>query len=86
MEEAIGMSAKDHFPQLSDPRILRKTHHKVVDIKVITLGAVIADADDWVEIAALGKEKEQRFKTFLELPGEISSRDTLGRLFSADLF
>jgi predicted transposase YbfD/YdcC len=82
MEEAIGISVKDHFAQLSDPRMLRKTHHKLVDIIVITLCAVIAGADDWVEIAAFGKAKEQWFKTFLELPGGIPSHDTFGRVFS----
>ena len=81
MEQATGISIKDHFSRLSDPRILRKTRHKLVDVIVITLCAVIAGADDWVEIAAFGKEKEQWFKTFLELPGGIPSHDTFGRVF-----
>ena len=82
MEPTTGISIKDHFSALSDPRILRKTRHKLVDVIVIALCAVIAGADDWVEIAAFGKEKEQWFKTFLELPGGIPSHDTFGRVFS----
>lgn len=82
MEPSTGVSIKDHFSALPDPRILRKTRHKLVDVIVITLCAVIAGADDWVEIAAFGKEKEQWFKTFLELPGGIPSHDTFGRVFS----
>jgi predicted transposase YbfD/YdcC len=82
MEQATGISIKDHFSPLSDPRILRKTRHKLVDVIVITLCAVIAGADDWVEIAAFGKEKEHWFKAFLELPGGIPSHDTFGRVFS----
>jgi predicted transposase YbfD/YdcC len=82
MEATTGISIKDHFSALSDPRILRKTRHKLVDVIVIALCAVIAGADDWVEIAAFGKEKEQWFKTFLELPGGIPSHDTFGRVFS----
>jgi predicted transposase YbfD/YdcC len=82
MEQAVGKSVKEHFSSVSDPRILRKTRHKLIDVIVITLCAVIAGADDWVEIAAFGKEKEQWFKTFLELPKGIPSHDTFGRIFS----
>ena len=82
MEGVVGKSVKEHFSSVSDPRILRKTRHKLIDVIVITLCAVIAGADDWVEIAAFGKEKEQWFKTFLELPGGIPSHDTFGRVFS----
>jgi predicted transposase YbfD/YdcC len=82
MDQAIGNSVKDHFSSLSDPRILLKTRHKLIDVIVITLCAVIAGADDWVEIAAFGREKEQWFKTFLELPKGIPSHDTFGRVFS----
>jgi predicted transposase YbfD/YdcC len=82
MEEAIGISAIEHFSSLSDPRILLKTHHKLIDVVVITLCAVVAGADDWVEIADFGKEKEQWLKNFLELPKGIPSHDTFGRVFS----
>jgi predicted transposase YbfD/YdcC len=82
MDQAIGNSVKDHFSSLFDPRILLKTRHKLIDVIVITLCAVMAGADDWVEIAAFGKEKKQWFKTFLELPKGIPSHDTFGRVFS----
>jgi predicted transposase YbfD/YdcC len=83
MEPTTGISIRDHFSSVSDPRILRKIHHKLIDVIVITLCAVIAGADNWVEIAAFGKEKEQWFiKTFLELKGGIPSHDTFGRVFS----
>lgn len=82
MERAVGISVKDHFSSLSDPRILLKTRHKLVDVVTITLCAVIAGADDWVEIASFGKEKEHWFRTFLELRQGIPSHDTFGRLFS----
>jgi len=49
---------------------------------VITLCAVIAGADDWVEIAAFGREKEQWFKTSLELPKAILLTIPFGRVFS----
>jgi predicted transposase YbfD/YdcC len=82
MEQATGISVRDHFSSLSDPRIFLKTRHKLVDVIVITLCAVIAGADDRVEIASFGKEKQHWFKTFLELPRGIPSHDTFGRVFS----
>jgi predicted transposase YbfD/YdcC len=82
MEEHTGVSIKEHFSQLPDPRVLLKTRHKLVDVIVISLCAMLAGADDWVEIADFGRQKEEWFKTFLELPGGIPSHDTFGRVFS----
>ncbi|MCU0589083.1 MAG: ISAs1 family transposase [Syntrophobacteraceae bacterium] len=82
MEQCVGKSIQEHFSSVSDPRILLKTRHKLIDVIVITLCAIIAGADDWVEIAAFGREKEKWFKTFLELPNGIPSHDTFGRIFS----
>jgi predicted transposase YbfD/YdcC len=72
----------DHFASVTDPRILLKTKHKLIDIIVITLCAVLAGADDWTEIADFGQAKEQWFRTFLGLPNGIPSHDTFGRVFS----
>lgn len=72
----------DHFCSLSDPRILLKTRHKLIDIIVITLCAVLAGADEWTEIAEFGRIREKWFRTFLELPFGIPSHDTFGRVFS----
>jgi predicted transposase YbfD/YdcC len=72
----------EHFSSLTDPRILLKTSHKLIDIIVITLCAVLAGADEWTEIAQFGRIKEQWFRTFLELPFGIPSHDTFGRVFS----
>ncbi len=71
MEQVVGKSSKEHFSSVSDPRILQKTRHKLIDVIVIILCAVMAGADDGVDIAALGREKEQWLKTFLELPNGI---------------
>lgn len=72
----------EHFSSLTDPRILLKTRHKLIDIIVITLCAVLAGADEWTEIAEFGRIKEKWFRTFLELPFGIPSHDTFGRVFS----
>lgn len=82
MNQAEGKSILEHFSSLSDPRVLLKTKHKLIDIVVMALCAVICGADDWVEIAYYAKLKHDWFKTFLELPGGIPSHDTFGRVFS----
>lgn len=82
MEETVGTSIIEHFSSLPDPRILRKIRHKLLDIVVMTICAVLAGADDWVEIAGFARAKKDWFKNFLELPGGIPSHDTFGRVFS----
>ena len=82
MHKAVGTSLIEHFSSLSDPRILLKTRHKLIDIVTMTICAVIAGADDWVEIADYARAKEDWFKTFLELPAGIPSHDTFGRVMS----
>ena len=82
MDNTLGISIMEHFSSVSDPRILLKTSHKLNEIITITLCAVIAGADDWVEIADFGEAKEEWFKTFMDLPAGIPSHDTFGRVFS----
>ncbi len=72
-----------HFTSLNDPR--KDTHnkrHKLGDILVLVILAVICGADDWVSVEEFGKEKKDFLKTFLELPYGIPSHDTIGNLFS----
>jgi predicted transposase YbfD/YdcC len=82
MSENVCTSIIEHFSALPDPRILLKTRHNLVDIVTMALCAVIAGADDWVEIAAYAKAKQAWFKGFLQLPGGIPSHDTFGRVFA----
>jgi predicted transposase YbfD/YdcC len=82
MDKSAGSSIIDHFSLLRDPRILLKTRHKLIDIIVITICAVIAGADDWVEISDYGRAKQDWFRSFLELPKGIPSHDTFGRVMS----
>ena len=82
METNMATSIIDHFSFLSDPRILLKVSHKLIDMVVIALCTVISGADDWVEIADYGRLKQDWFSTFLELPNGVPSHDTFGRVFS----
>ena len=55
---------------------------KLGDIIAVAICAVIAGADNWVDIESFGNAKIEWFETFLELPNGIPSRDTFGRVFS----
>ena len=68
------------FGELQDPRKDRTKLHLLGDILVITLCAVICGADSWTEIELFGKSKHNWLQTFLELPNEIPSHDTFGRV------
>lgn len=82
MPENVCTSIMENFSTLPDPRILLKTRHRLVDIVTMALCAVIAGADDWVEIAAYAKAKRDWFKEVLKLEGGVPSHDTFGRVFA----
>ena len=69
------------FGALPDPRA-HNVIHKLHDILVIAVCAVICGADGWVEVEEFGLSKQPWFKTFLDLPGGIPSHDTFGRVFA----
>ena len=81
-EPEIGSIAK-HFGKMRDPRIDRSKRHKLLDILIIAICAVICGADSWVDIELFGKSKLEWLKTFLKLPNGIPSHDTFGRVFAA---
>lgn len=81
MEETpIGRIA-EHFGKVRDPRIGNATRHKLLDIIVIAICAVVCGADGWNDVALFGKSKQEWFKKILELPHGIPSHDTFGRVF-----
>lgn len=79
-EKAIG-KITEHFGKVGDPRKGNATRHKLLDMIVIAICAVLCGADGWSEIALYGRSKLSWFKKFLELPHGIPSHDTFGRVF-----
>jgi predicted transposase YbfD/YdcC len=71
-----------YFLSITDPRIERSKAHKLIDIIMVAICAVIAGCDTWVDIEDFGHDREEWLKTFLELPNGIPSHDTFGRVFS----
>jgi len=67
-----------YFQDLKDPRRETKNKlHKLSDILMLVLCAVLSDIEDWVGMEEFAEEKEAWLRGFLELPNGIPSHDTL---------
>ena len=82
MTESALQNIEKHFEGIRDPRIERGKRHKLIDIIILSILAVICGAEGWVDIENFGKNKIDWLKSFLELPNGIPSHDTFGRVFS----
>jgi predicted transposase YbfD/YdcC len=81
MSLAGKLSIVTYFKNLKDPRIERRKKHLLLDIIVLTICAVIADAEGWEDIESYGRAKLEFLKGFLALPNGIPSHDTIERVF-----
>jgi predicted transposase YbfD/YdcC len=72
------LDPRPYFASLPDPRReTRNKLHKLHDILMIVLCAVLSGVEDWVGMEAFAEEKETWLRGFLELPNGIPSHDTL---------
>ena len=76
-------SVKKHFRRLIDPRVTGRTKHRLIDLLVMALCGIIANCDDWPDIALFARQRESWFRRFLALPGGVPSHDTFERVFAA---
>lgn len=60
----------------------KKGLHRMMDIIMLVFFAMLANADDWVEMEVFGKEHEEFLRKYLELPNGIPSHDTIQRVFA----
>ena len=71
---------KEKSMMLKDERQKGKIKYKIWDIVVVTILAVLADCNEWEEIADYAKDKKTFLKTFLKLTGGIPSAKTYERV------
>jgi len=71
----------EHFAAIEDPRCAGKVEHRLIDILVIAVCAVIACAESWDDIALYGRSKLSWLQSFLSLANGIPSHDTFRRVF-----
>ena len=76
------MTLQEHFSNIQDPRQQHKVEHKLIDILVLSIIAVICGADEYKEIEIFGNAKEPFLKQFLSLENGIPSHDTIERVLS----
>jgi predicted transposase YbfD/YdcC len=82
MTEVPFRHITEPFGKVEDPRTGHNVQHKLIDIIVIAICAVICGADGWVEIENFGRQKQEWLSQYLELPNGIPSHDTFGRVFA----
>ncbi len=78
----MANSIREHFADLPDPRRAQGRRHRLSDMIVIAVTAVICCADSWSDVADFGEAKRKWFQTFLDLPHGIPCTDTFERVFA----
>ena len=76
------VSLPECFADLHDPRREHGRFHDLWDIVALTICAVVAGADSWVDVENYGHCKLDWLRTFLKLPNGVPAHDTIGRVFS----
>lgn len=69
------------FADIEDPRQAQKVKHRLDDIILLAIFAVISNAQSWTEIEAFGHSKEAWLRQYLVLENGIPSHDTIQRVF-----
>lgn len=69
-----------YFETVQDPRH-HNALHKLIDIIVMAICAVVSGADTYEQIENFGKKRKRWLSKYLELPRGIPSHDTIGRVF-----
>jgi predicted transposase YbfD/YdcC len=74
----------EQMQTIPDPRRqCRNLKHRLIDVLLIGFCGVLADCDDFVQIADWARHHEDFLRTFLELPNGIPAHDTFRRVVAA---
>lgn len=73
---------KEKSKMLKDERQKGKIVYKIWDIVVVVILAVLADCNEWEEIADYARDKKDFLKKFLKLTGGIPTAKTYERVIS----
>ena len=68
--------------RIPDDRQQWKIVHSLKSVVVITLFALLANADDWVEIGYFAKYNKLILKNYIDLSNDVPSHDTIQRVMS----
>jgi predicted transposase YbfD/YdcC len=81
MDEQPFASLEACFGELPDARVQGRCDHKLIDIILIAVCAVMCGAESWSEVEEFGQAKAAWLKQYLDLPAGIPSHDTFSRVF-----
>src|SRR3954447_11746653 len=76
-----ALSIQRHFAGLLDPRRRHGQLHRLLDVIVIALCAVIAGSDTWQEVETFAQRRRGWLARFLGLDNGVPSHDTFERVF-----
>ena len=71
------------FEDFQDPRVARRTTHRLEAILFLTLYEVTCVMDDWESIEQWGNNLVQLLRRFIEVSNGIPSHDLISRVFAA---
>ena len=75
------MSLEACFGDMEDPRVEGRCAHKLIEIILVAVCAVLCGAENWSQVEEYGKDKADWLKQYLDLANGIASHDTFGRVF-----
>lgn len=81
MEKQPFASLEACFGDLPDPRVQGRCEHKLVDIVLVAVCAVLCGAESWSEVEEYGEAKEAWLRQYLSLAAGIPSHDTFSGVF-----
>src|SRR5438445_9610754 len=71
-----------YYAMQRDPRVRVRTQHRLIDIIVMSICAVIGNCDDWPDIALFAEKRQSWFKRVLAVPNGVPAHDTFERVFA----
>lgn len=78
----MSSSLEEFFSSIEDPRVDRHKKHKLLDIIILTLCAVISGAEGWEAIEQFGEDKQDWLKKWIALENGIPSHDCIARVIA----
>ena len=67
MARVPAVPMRDHFASLTDPRCAN-ARHRLLDIVVMAIGAVLCGAEGWEDIKEYGHAQADWFNQILDMP------------------
>jgi len=82
VEITVLQDLRNEFDEIIDPRVPEKVHFTLADIVLIVLLGVLANSNEWDEVALFAKTREDWLRKFLKLEYGIPSTTTMQRVLA----